>query len=200
MRVSFFSSLPLLTVKHRGKTVPSRCFGASPSSLTLSVKRLRQAESLHSENVLHRQPAISDRYALSKLFDVRFVILEGAKSSSAVDSHEKGKIDLFCPKAGSREACKGFFRRVCRAQGDSGTLRKTPSCASLQAGILLFGNPPGRAQREADVVCGHPHGQELRQLPPDAGLHECGDAKAHPTRAEETHAGKGLLQFQRSRP
>src|SRR6202158_1201648 len=46
----------------------SRCFEVSSSSLTLSVKRVRQGELRYAENVLHRQPASSDRSALSKLF------------------------------------------------------------------------------------------------------------------------------------
>src|SRR5712692_10531767 len=78
-RLIFFILSRVLSVRHRGKTVPPRWFEASSISLTLSVKRLRQVESLYAKNVLLRQPAISDRCALSKLFPVPFVILADTK-------------------------------------------------------------------------------------------------------------------------
>jgi hypothetical protein len=75
--------------------------------------------------------------------------------------------------------------------------REASPCPPLQAEILSSCNPSVRSQREAGMVSGDPHGQELRELPVDGGVHESGAEIAHPARTEETHAGKSLLQFQR---
>src|SRR6267378_189922 len=63
-----FHPYPCSTREPTWKGRASRLFEASSSSLTLSVKRVRHGELRYAENVLHRQPASSDRSARSKLF------------------------------------------------------------------------------------------------------------------------------------
>src|SRR6266446_3324366 len=73
MCVSFSSSSPAFPPRNTAEGSCPILAGANPSLLTLSVMRVRQVELPHGENVLHRQPAGSDRSGSSKCLFVLFV-------------------------------------------------------------------------------------------------------------------------------